>query len=366
MNKALPEHRKLSGLEVKTSNLCSEITLPTGLDRFGEDRTAVCCLSSLNLEKYPEWENDEGFIEDIMRFLDNVLQDFIDNAPDDFSRAKYSAMRERSVGLGVMGFHSFLQANRILPEGAMAKVWNMRMFKHIRAGADAASRVLAEERGACPDAEDFGIMERFSNKLSVAPTASISIICGGASPGIEPAAANSFTHKLCRARSTSAIPISERFWLKRVRDMDEVWSSITTNEGSVQHLDFPTEDEKAVFRTAFEIDQRWIVEMRATGPSTYVNRSRSTCSYRRTSINATSINCTFWPGKGREEPLLLSFQINSACGSRRTTRTVNGRTKSGKVNGGDQPAERIDYEECLPANSLNILSPVVIGTPGPD
>ncbi|MEC8777224.1 MAG: ribonucleotide-diphosphate reductase subunit alpha, partial [Pseudomonadota bacterium] len=195
VNKALPEHQKLSGLEVKTSNLCSEITLPTGLDRFGEDRTAVCCLSSLNLEKYPEWENDEGFIEDIMRFLDNVLQDFIDNAPDDFSRAKYSAMRERSVGLGVMGFHSFLQANRIPFEGAMAKVWNMRMFKHIRAGADAASRVLAEERGACPDAEDFGIMERFSNKLSVAPTASISIICGGASPGIEPAAANSFTHK---------------------------------------------------------------------------------------------------------------------------------------------------------------------------
>ncbi|MEC8200878.1 MAG: ribonucleoside-diphosphate reductase subunit alpha, partial [Pseudomonadota bacterium] len=195
VNKALPEHQKLGGLEVKTSNLCSEITLPTGLDRFGEDRTAVCCLSSLNLEKYPEWEKDEGFIEDIMRFLDNVLQDFIDNAPDDFSRAKYSAMRERSVGLGVMGFHSFLQANRIPFEGAMAKVWNMRMFKHIRAGADAASRVLAEERGACPDAEDFGIMERFSNKLSVAPTASISIICGGASPGIEPAAANSFTHK---------------------------------------------------------------------------------------------------------------------------------------------------------------------------
>ncbi|MEC8164642.1 MAG: ribonucleoside-diphosphate reductase subunit alpha, partial [Pseudomonadota bacterium] len=274
VNKALPEHQKLGGLEVKTSNLCSEITLPTGLDRFGEDRTAVCCLSSLNLEKYPEWEKDEGFIEDIMRFLDNVLQDFIDNAPDDFSRAKYSAMRERSVGLGVMGFHSFLQANRIPFEGAMAKVWNMRMFKHIRAGADAASRVLAEERGACPDAEDFGIMERFSNKLSVAPTASISIICGGASPGIEPAAANSFTHKTLSGSFNVRNPYLRALLAEKAKDTDEVWSSITTNEGSVQHLDFLTEDEKAVFRTAFEIDQRWIVE-HAGDRSEYICQSQS-------------------------------------------------------------------------------------------
>ncbi|MDP7392106.1 MAG: ribonucleoside-diphosphate reductase subunit alpha, partial [Alphaproteobacteria bacterium] len=274
VNKALPEHQKLGGLEVKTSNLCSEITLPTGLDRFGKDRTAVCCLSSLNLEKYPEWEKDEGFIEDIMRFLDNVLQDFIDNAPDDFSRAKYSAMRERSVGLGVMGFHSFLQANRIPFEGAMAKVWNMRMFKHIRAGADAASRVLAEERGACPDAEDFGIMERFSNKLSIAPTASISIICGGASPGIEPAAANSFTHKTLSGSFNVRNPYLRALLAEKGKDTDEVWSSITTNEGSVQHLDFLTEDDKAVFRTAFEIDQRWIVE-HAGDRSEYICQSQS-------------------------------------------------------------------------------------------
>jgi ribonucleoside-diphosphate reductase alpha chain len=260
VNKALPLHQKLGGLEVKTSNLCSEITLPTGIDRFGKDRTAVCCLSSLNVEKYAEWEKHPGFIEDIMRFLDNVLQDFIDNAPEDFSRASYAAMRERSVGLGVMGFHSFLQANKIPFEGAMAKVWNIRMFKHIRTEADTASVILAEERGACPDAEDFGIKERFSNKLSVAPTASISIICGGASPGIEPVAANSFTHKTLSGSFNVRNQYLRQILEEKGKDDDETWSSITTHEGSVQHLDFLTEDEKAVFRTAFEIDQRWIIE----------------------------------------------------------------------------------------------------------
>ena len=183
VNRQIPEHHKLAGLTVKMSNLCSEITLPTGIDQHGVDRTAVCCLASLNLETYFEWQDNEALVEDVMRFLDNVLQDFIDNAPDSMERAKYSAMRERSVGLGVMGFHSFLQANRIPMEGVMAKVWNKRIFATIRKGADAASRKLAEERGACPDAEEFGIMERFSNKMAIAPTASISIICGGVLAG---------------------------------------------------------------------------------------------------------------------------------------------------------------------------------------
>ena len=195
VNKARPEHHKLAGLEVKTSNLCSEITLPTGIDHHGKQRTAVCCLSSLNLETYLEWHEHPTFIEDVMRFLDNVLQGFIDNAGTDFARATYAAMRERSVGLGVMGFHSFLQANNIPLESVMAKVWNKKMFKHIRGQCDEASKALAKERGACPDAADFGFEERFSNKLAIAPTASISIICGGASPGIEPSAANVYNHK---------------------------------------------------------------------------------------------------------------------------------------------------------------------------
>ena len=154
VNNARPEHHKLAGLEVKTSNLCAEITLPTGLDQHGKQRTAVCCLSSLNLEYWFEWHKNEQFIEDAMRFLDNVLQDFIDKAPDSMEKAKYAAMRERSVGLGVMGYHSFLQDQNIPFESVMAKVWNTKMFKHLRAGADAASKKLAAERGACPDAAD--------------------------------------------------------------------------------------------------------------------------------------------------------------------------------------------------------------------
>ncbi len=260
VNRARPEHHKLAGLEVKTSNLCSEITLPTGRDRHGRERTAVCCLSSLNLETWLEWHEHPLFIEDVMRFLDNVLQDFIDRAPPEMERARYSAMRERSVGLGVMGFHGFLQSQNVPFESAIAKVWNKRMFKHIRAQADAASRMLAEERGPCPDAADFGVMERFSHKLSIAPTASISIIAGNSSPGIEPIAANVFLQKTL----SGSFAVRNRFLQKvlaaKGKDTEEVWSSITRTSGSVQHLDFLSEQEKAVFKTAFELDQRWVIE----------------------------------------------------------------------------------------------------------
>jgi ribonucleoside-diphosphate reductase alpha chain len=260
VNRALPEHQKLAGLEVRTSNLCSEITLPTGIDQDGKDRTAVCCLSSLNLESWFEWKDDRGFIPDVMRFLDNVLQDFIDRAPAEMERARYSAMRERSVGLGVMGFHSFLQQQKVPFESVIAKVWNKRMFKHIRAQADAASRALADERGPCPDAAAYGIMERFSNKMAVAPTASISIIAGNSSPGIEPIAANVFLQKTLSGSFTVRNRHLQRLLAERGRDDDETWSSITLTKGSVQHLDFLTDDEKAVYKTAFELDQRWIVE----------------------------------------------------------------------------------------------------------
>jgi ribonucleoside-diphosphate reductase alpha chain len=263
VNRAIPDHHKLAGLEVKMSNLCSEITLPTGADQYGQERTAVCCLSSLNLEKFLEWQDHPTIVEDVLRFLDNVLSDFIENAPDSMSRAKYAAQRERSVGLGIMGFHSFLQGMGVPFESVMAKVWNRRMFQHIRKAADAASVKLALERGACPDAADYGIMERFSNKIAIAPTASISIICGGTSPGIEPLPTNAYTHKTLSGSFPVRNPHLEALLAERNRNDEETWSSIIMNGGSVQHLDILNEHEKMVFKTAFELDQRWVIELAA-------------------------------------------------------------------------------------------------------
>ncbi len=263
VNRQIPQHHKLAGLKVKTSNLCSEITLPTGIDSNGYERTAVCCLSSLNIETYDEWKDDDQFIEDVMRFLDNVMSDFITKAPESFKNAKYSAMRERSVGLGVMGLHSFFQQKNIPFGSVMSKVWNQKIFKHIQVKADEASIKLAEERGSCPDAEEFGIKERFSNKTAIAPTASISIICGGASPGIEPIAANSYTHKTLSGSYNVRNKYLEKILNKYGKNDDATWGSITTNQGSVSHLDFLTDQEKDIFKTAFEIDQRWIVELGA-------------------------------------------------------------------------------------------------------
>lgn len=263
VNRHIPEHHKLTGLTVKTSNLCSEITLPTGVDHLGKKRTAVCCLSSLNLDYYKEWSKDELFIEDVMRFLDNVLQDFIDRAPPEMASAAYSAMRERSVGLGVMGFHSFLQGMGVPIESVMAKVWNKKIFTHIKEQTDAASKTLAGERGPCPDAAEFGITERFSNKCAIAPTASISIICGGASPGIEPVAGNSFVHKTLSGSFNVRNRILEKVLEDKGKNDEETWSSITVHEGSVQHLDFLNRHEKDVFKTAFELDQRWLIDLAA-------------------------------------------------------------------------------------------------------
>ncbi len=260
VNKNVPESYKRLGLRVKTSNLCSEITLATGFDHLGRDRTAVCCLSSLNLENYDEWREHPLFIEDVMRMLDNVLQDFIDTAPPAMEKAAYSATRERSVGLGVMGFHSFLQSKGIPMESVMAKVWNKKMFEHIRSQADRASVVLGEERGACPDAQEAGLMERFTHKLAIAPTASISIIAGNSSPGVEPYAANSFTQKTLTGSFVVRNKNLVNLLNQKGRNNDDVWSSIATHEGSVQQLDFLNQDEKDVFKTAFELDQRWLVE----------------------------------------------------------------------------------------------------------
>jgi ribonucleoside-diphosphate reductase alpha chain len=263
VNRSMPKHHRDLGLKVTTSNLCSEITLPTGKDHLGAERTAVCCLSSLALETWDEWNGDKDFIEDVMRFLDNVLSDYIARAPDEMARAKYSCERERSVGLGVMGFHSFLQARGLPFEGAMAKSWNLKIFKHIRAQVDEASMMLAHERGPCPDAADMGVMERFSCKMAIAPTASISIICGGTSACIEPIPANIYTHKTLSGSFSIKNPFLEKLLATKSKDSANVWNSILEQGGSVQHLDFLTQDEKDTYKTSFEIDQRWLLELSA-------------------------------------------------------------------------------------------------------
>jgi len=274
VNRALPKHQRELGLKVTTSNLCSEITLPTGRDHHDHERTAVCCLSSLNIETWDEWHDEPGLVEDVLRMLDNVLTHFIEVAPDSMERARYSALRERSVGLGVMGFHSFLQQKNLPFESAMAKSWNLRIFKKIRRDADAASVQLAMERGPCPDAAERGMKARFSHKIAIAPTASISIICGGTSAGIEPIPANVYTHKTLSGAFSVRNPYLEALLAEKGLDTTETWQSILEHQGSVQHLDCLTEDEKAVYRTAFELDQRWIIEF-AADRTPYICQSQS-------------------------------------------------------------------------------------------
>ena len=274
VKKGMGESYKRLGLDVKTSNLCVEIMLATGRDHRGMERSAVCCLSSLNIEKYEKWSGNKRFYKDIYMLLDNVLQDFIQRAPSQFERAKYSAMRERSVGLGVMGFHSFLQSKSIPFESALAKSWNKKIFKEIYDFSETISQELAEERGACPDAIESGLKERFTHKTAIAPTASISVIAGNSSPCIEPYNANAYTQKTL----SGSFNVKNKHLMKlldaRGKNTEEVWSSIMVNSGSVQHLDFLTDDEKKGFKTAFEIDQRWVIEF-AADRQKYISQSQS-------------------------------------------------------------------------------------------
>jgi ribonucleoside-diphosphate reductase alpha chain len=345
VNNHIPEHHKMAGLNVKMSNLCSEITLPTGRDHLGNDRTAVCCLSSLNLETFEEWQDHPTFIEDVMRFLDNVLSDFINKAPDSMKRAKYAAMRERSVGLGVMGFHSFLQSKMIPMEGVMAKVWNRKMFQHIKRQADDASVKLAHERGACPDAADYGVMERFSNKMAIAPTASISIICGGASPGIEPNAANAYTHKTLSGSFAVKSPYLEKLLREKGHDTEDVWSSIYTNEGSVQHLDFLSDEEKDVFKTAFEIDQRWLIE-HAGDRSQFICQAQSLNVFLPANVHKTELHKIHWDAWAKGVKSLYycrskSIQRAESAASWHRTKAAN---EPQQLELGAEPKK---YEECL-------------------
>jgi ribonucleoside-diphosphate reductase alpha chain len=353
VNRAIPEHHKLAGLQVKMSNLCSEITLPTGTDPYGQERTAVCCLSSLNLEKFLEWQDHPTIIEDVLRFLDNVLSDFIENAPDSMSRAKYAAQRERSVGLGIMGFHSFLQGMGVPFESVMAKVWNRRMFQHVKRGADAASIKLARERGACPDAADYGIMERFSNKIAIAPTASISIICGGTSPGIEPLPTNAYTHKTLSGSFPVRNPYLQALLAERDRNDEETWSSIVMNGGSVQHLDILNEHEKMVFKTAFELDQRWVIEL-AADRTPFICQSQSLNVFIPANVHKRDlhqIHFQAWKQGVKSLYYCRSMSIQraeAAVGAAHTSEIIESVEGSPRLPlDAGEPANSTNYEECL-------------------
>lgn len=342
VNKAAPEYHTKAGLKVSTSNLCSEITLPTN-----EDRTAVCCLSSLNLETWDEWQGDSRFIHDVMEFLDNVLMDFIERAPDEMAKAKHSAQQERSVGLGVMGFHSYLQSKGIPFESVVAKAFNMRAFRHIEQRANEACRLLAEARGPCPDAADAGELRRFSNKTAIAPTASISIICGGASACIEPIPANIYTHKTLSGSFTvknkyldKVIHTYTSQWVNDGLKADQIWNSILENDGSVQHLDWMSDHDKAVFKTAFEIDQRWIVEM-AADRQPFIDQSQSLNLYIPADVNKWDLMMLHF--KGWESGVKSFYYLRS--------KSVQRAGFAGSVAEDNTivppSADLTDYEECL-------------------
>jgi ribonucleoside-diphosphate reductase alpha chain len=341
VNGAMPKHQKDLGLKVSTSNLCAEIMLHTGADHLGNDRTAVCCLSSLNAETFEEWQGDEQFIEDVMRFLDNVLQDFIDRAPDDMAKAKYSAARERSVGLGLMGFHSMLQTRNIPFESAMAKSWNMRLFKHIRARADQASVKLAQERGPCLDAEERGIMQRFSHKLAIAPTASISIICGGTSACVEPIPTNYYTHKTL----SGSFAVKNQALQEALADIgcddDDTWASILEHGGSVQHLDCLNEHQKDVFKTAFELDQRWVIEL-AADRAPFICQSQSINIFLPGDVDKWDLHMLHWTAWEKGVKSLYYCRSQSV----QRTSNVGGKEKEAKSTDGFV-IEKTDYDECL-------------------
>ena len=281
-NRMMPQFQKDLGLKIRQSNLCSEIILPTD-----KQRTAVCCLSSLNLEYYDEWKNDKLFLKDVAEMLDNVLQYFIDNAPDTISRAKFSAQRERSIGIGALGFHAYLQRNSIIWESALATSANIRIFKHIKEKLDEANIQLGSERGEAPDAKGTG--RRFSHVTAVAPNASSSILMGNTSPSVEPYRANAY-----RQDTISGSHLNKNKWLDKIIkekcednatiDYNEIWSSIIANDGSVQHLEFLEESTREVFKTGMEIDQRWVVD-HAAHRQNFIDQAQSINLFFRPDVN---------------------------------------------------------------------------------
>jgi len=281
---ALPDFQRRKGLKVHHSNLCSEITLATD-----DERTAVCCLSSVNLEYYDDWKNVPSFIPDLVRMLDNVLTYFIDNAPSQLEKAKFSAYRERSIGLGAMGFHAYLQKNSIPFESGMAGSTNIEMFNHIKSNADTTTRKLAQERGACPDDDSASV--RNAHLLAIAPNASSSIICGNTSPSIEPYRANAYTQKTKSGSNLVKNKYLDAIIKEKVseQEYDNIWKSIVANRGSVQHLDILDDWTKDVFKTAVEINQSWIIE-HASERQPYICQSQSVNLFFPPDVNKADLH----------------------------------------------------------------------------
>jgi ribonucleoside-diphosphate reductase alpha chain len=283
-NEGLPDYQKALGLKNYGSNLCSEISLATSADR-----TAVCCLSSVNLEYFDEWKDNKLFLADILEMLDNVIQYFVDTAPEEIARAKYSAMRERSVGVGALGYHAYLQKNKIAFEGALAKSANIRMFKHIRSKLDEANTSLANKRGSCPDAADAGVVKRCSHVMAVAPNASSSIIMGNTSPSIEPYSANAYRQDTSSGAFLNKNKFLDAIFIEQAKTRseswyDDTWAAVIADDGSVQNLEWMDEYTKAVFKTANEIDQRWIIE-KGSDRQKYVDQAVSTNLFFRPDVN---------------------------------------------------------------------------------
>jgi ribonucleoside-diphosphate reductase alpha chain len=286
-NKAMPQHLKDLGLKIHQSNLCSEIILPTN-----EERTAVCCLSSLNLEYYDEWRTDPNFLRDVAEMLDNVLEYFILNAPTSIERARYSAIRERSIGVGALGWHAYLQRNNMPWESALSVGRNRQIFKHIREGLDRANKELGLERGEAPDAVGTGY--RFSHLMAIAPNASSSILMGNTSPSIEPYRANAY-----RQDTLSGSSLNKNKWLDKIikekcdgdetLDYNEIWSSIIANDGSVQHLEWMDDWNKDVFKTSMEIDQRWLIQ-HAADRQEFIDQAQSLNVFFRPDANVKYIH----------------------------------------------------------------------------
>ncbi len=341
VNKLKPEIQKILGLNIKSSNLCCEITLPTGIDHIGNERTAVCCLSSLNLEYYDEWKTNPQIIPDILRFLDNVLQDFIDRAPDEMAKAKYSAARERSIGLGTMGLHSYFQSKNIPFESVAAKVVNKEMFQHIKIECDKASIEIANEKGSCPDAIDAGIIERFTNKIAIAPNASTSVIAGESSPGIEPYSGNVYIQKTLTGSFVVKNKHLQKLLAKKGYDNEKVWGDISNHEGSVQHLDILDEYEKKVFRTAHELDQMWVIEL-AADRAPFICQAQSLNLFLPANIDKTTLHKLHYLGwkKG-----IKSFYYARAKSIARADKVSQKAFVSFKAPVAIE--ESLEYEECI-------------------
>ena len=286
-NRKLPQWLKNKELKINQSNLCSEVILPTN-----KDRTAVCCLSSLNLEYYDEWSKEPMFLKDVLEMLDNVLQKFIDDAPDSISRARFSAIQERSVGVGALGFHAYLQKKRLPWESVLSKSTNIRMFKHIRTGLDEANKQLGSERGEAPDAVGTGL--RCSHVMAIAPNASSSILMGNTSPSIEPWRANAYRQDTLSGSYLNKNKYLDMLIKKKCQedssvDYDKVWSTIIANDGSVQTVKCLDDYEKDIYKTAMEIDQRWVIE-HAADRQEFIDQAQSLNVFFRPDANISYLH----------------------------------------------------------------------------